>query len=274
MAPADRAHAEREVMATSADLSGKVMFITGAGRGIGAGIAEVAAQAGCDVAINALTHRHVDGLAARISADTGRRALGVVGDVATPSGAAAAVGQVLSEFGRIDVLVNNLGDAISKPLVALPGDEHGGMTDDEVDLVMRLNLTAAIACTRAAGPQMIERRSGKVVNISSFAALGGGANMVIYATAKTALTGFTRALALEWAPFNIQVNAVAPGVFPDRVTAGDHYGAAVASAARYAPAGRAGDVREIGHAVVYLASGQADYITGQTLPVDGGVSLR
>lgn len=261
-------------MAGSSDLSGKVMFVTGAGRGIGRGIAEVAAEAGCDVAINALTDRYVTDLAKRIASETKSRVIDVVGDVTTQEGAQAAVSQVLSSLGRIDVLVNNLGDAIAKPLVALPGDERGGMTDEEVERVMALNLDATIACTRAAGPHMLERRSGKVINISSFAAVRGGANTVIYTTAKTALSGFTRALALEWAPFNIQVNAVAPGSFPDPITAGDRYEANRERIGQNTPAGRAGEVREVGHAVAYLASEAADYVTGHTMVIDGGASIR
>lgn len=257
----------------AADLQGKVMFVTGAGRGIGRGIAEVAARSGAHVAINALTPTHVVGLAERIGRASGRRAIPVVGDVTTPEGARAAVSQVLEELGRIDILVNNLGDAIAKPLVALPGDTRGGMTDEEVARVMDLNLTATLACTRAAGPHLLERRSGKVVNVSSFAASRGGAGTVVYATAKTALSGFTRALALEWAPHNIQVNAVAPGSFPDPVTAGERFESARQRAAANTPAGRAGDPEEVGHAVCFLSSAEADYITGATLAVDGGAIL-
>lgn len=255
------------------DLSGKVVFVTGAGRGIGRGIAEVAAECGADVALNALTDRYVTDLAARIAGDTGRRVVPVVGDVTSPAGARAAVESAVAELGRIDVLVNNLGDAIAKPLVALPGDDRPGMTDEEVETVMGLNLGATIACTRAAAGAMLERRSGTIINISSFAALRGGLNTVIYATAKTALTGFTRALALEFAPFGVHVNAVAPGTFPDPVTSGERYEASLARAASNTPIGRAGDVREIGYAVAFLASAEADYIVGQTLAVDGGVSL-
>ena len=257
----------------TADLGGKVMYITGAGRGIGRGIAEVAAAAGADIAINARTPAYVVDLAKRIQAETGRRVVPIVADVTTVTGARDAVHQVLSELGQIDILVNNLGDAIVKPLVDLPDDEREGMTDDDVTNVMDVNLTAAIATTRAVGPSLLHRRSGKVVNISSFAARRSGAGIVMYTTAKTALTGFTRALSLEWAPYNIQVNAVAPGAFPDPVTAGDRYEADRVRSGQDAPAGRAGDVREIGHAVCYLSSSEADYVTGQTLAVDGGLSI-
>ncbi len=254
------------------DLEGKVMFVTGAGRGIGRGIAEVAAESKMDVAINALTPRYVEELAARIAAESGRKVVPIVGDVTTPEGASSAIETVLGQFGRLDVLVNNLGDAIAKPLVSLP-DGAEGMTDGEVQTVLDLNLSASILCTRAAGPHLLQRRAGKVVNISSFAALRRGVNTVIYATAKTALTGFTRALALEWAPYNIQVNAVAPGSFPDPVTSGERYVLNRRRIAGETPAGRAGDVREVGFLVAFLASSAADYLTGQTIHLDGGSTL-
>jgi 3-oxoacyl-[acyl-carrier protein] reductase len=256
----------------TSDLSGKVLFVTGAGRGIGRGIAEVASESGADVAINALTGRYVEDLAARLAAESGRRVIPVIGDVTTPEGAQIAVEYVLGELGKIDILVNNLGDSIGKPLVTLP-DGKEGMTDEEVQKVMDLNLSATINCTRAAGPHLLARRSGKVVNISSFAAQRRGANTVIYSTAKTALTGFTRALALEWAPYNIQVNAVAPGSFPDPVTSGERYEQSRARLAKEVPAGRAGEVREVGHLVAFVASAQADYLTGQTIHLDGGATL-
>lgn len=249
------------------------MFVTGAGRGIGRGIAEVAAESGADVAINALTPRYVEGLAERLAKETGQRVVPVVGDVTTPAGARAATAEVLSRLGRIDVLVNCLGDAIAKPLVTLPDGDRSGMTDEEVQKVMDLNLSATVACTRAAADHLLGRRSGRVINISSFAAARRGAGTVIYATAKTALTGFTRALALEWAPYNITVNAIAPGSFPDPVTQGERYEESRARVAREVPLKRAGEVQEIGYAVRFLASPDADYITGQTLYVDGGMSV-
>jgi len=260
-------------MAGAEDLAGKVLFVTGAGRGIGRGIAEVAAEAGADVAVNALTPRYVEEVAERIAKESGRRVVPIVGDVTTPAGATDAVARVVAQLGGIDVLVNCLGDAIGKPLVALPGDEREAMTDDDVARVMDLNLNATIACTRAAGPLLFGRPGTSVVNISSFAAARRGNGSVIYATAKTALTGFTRALALEWAPFGVRVNAVAPGSFPDPVTSGERYEASRARLAGEVPLGRAGDVREIGYAVRFLASDAAAYITGQTLHVDGGTTL-
>ncbi len=116
-----------------------------------------------------------------------------------------------------------MADSIRKPLVTLPGRADGatGVSDDELRFIMDINLTEALLCTRAVGPHMLQRRSGKVINIASWTAHQGGRDMVLYTTAKTALAGFTRAQALEWAPYGVQVNAIAPGIFPDVVTSGE-----------------------------------------------------
>lgn len=248
------------------DLTGRVALVTGAGRGIGKGIAQVLAEAGADVVINSLTPTHVTPLAAEIAGATGRRVVPLVADVTRPEEAGRAVERVLDEFGRLDVLVNNLGDAIQKPLVAL--------SDEDLRLILDLNLTATLLCSRAAGPHLLARGSGKVINVGSFASARGGARMTIYAAAKSALVGFTRALALEWAPHGVQVNAVAPGLFPDPVTTGEAgYAERVERARRTVPAGREGRLREVGLLALYLASPAADYMTGQTLYLDGGLTL-
>jgi NAD(P)-dependent dehydrogenase (short-subunit alcohol dehydrogenase family) len=258
------------------DLTGKVVFITGAGRGIGKGIAQVLAEAGADIAINALTPKYVEGTAAEIAKATGRRVMFVAADVTKTDGVQRAIDAVMKDFGRIDVLVNNLGDAIRKPLVALPGraDAATALSDDELKFVMDINLTEAILCTRAVGPHMLERRSGKVINISSWTARQGGGEMVVYTIAKTALVGFTRAQALEWAPYSVQVNAIAPGIFPDPVTSGEErVRQTAARATQIVPLGRPGQLREVGLLALYLASAASDYMTGQTIFLDGGMSL-
>ena len=258
------------------DISGKIAFITGAGRGIGKGIAEVLAEAGADVALNALTPRYVESTAAAIAKATGRRVVPVIADVTKPDEVQRAIDRVLKDFGRLDVLVNNLGDAIRKPLVPLPGRPEGAtaLTDDEVKWVMDVNLTEAILCTRVVGPHMLERRSGKVINISSWTARQGGGDMVVYTIAKTALAGFTRAQALEWAPYHVQVNAIAPGMFPDPVTGGEERTRRTEErAAQTVPLGRAGRLREVGLLALYLASDASNYMTGQTIFLDGGMSL-
>jgi 2-deoxy-D-gluconate 3-dehydrogenase len=124
------------------------------------------------------------------------------------------------------------------------------------------------------GSTMLARGHGKVVNISSFAARAGGKGTAAYTTAKTGLVGFTRALALEWAPFNIQVNAIAPGSFPDaEVMSEKEKAAAVQEAKGRIPLGRPGRPEEVGCLALYLASEASDYMTGQTLHLDGGLTL-
>lgn len=257
------------------NLDGKVALVTGAGRGIGKGIAEVLAQAGADVAINSLTDEYVTPLAAALARSTGRRVVPMVADVTRPEEVSRAVARVIADLGRLDVLVNNLGDSIRSPLVPLPGAPGAaGVSDADLRFVMDVNLTATILCTRAVGPHMLERGSGKVVNVASFAAQRGGVNLSIYATAKTGLVGFTRAMALEWAPHGVRVNGVAPGLFPDPVTVGEAgYAERVESAKRTVPLGREGRLREVGLATLYLASAASDYMTGQMLYLDGGLTL-
>ena len=256
------------------DVTDKVVFITGAGRGIGKGIAQVLAEAGADVAINSLTPRYVEGVAADIAAASGRKVVPVVADVTKTDDVQRAVDLVMETFGRIDVLINNLGDAIRKPLVALPGEETPALTDEELNRVMDVNLTEAILCTRAVGPHLLARRSGKVINVSSWTARQGGGDMVVYSIAKTALAGFTRAQALEWAPYGVHVNSIAPGIFPDPVTVGDDgMQRARDMAARRVPLTRPGELREVGYLALYLASAASDYMTGETIFLDGGMSL-
>jgi len=160
------------------------------------------------------------------------------------------------------------------PLSDQAAKAPGPLTDEEYRLILDLNLTEAVLCSRAAGPHMLARRSGKVINIGSFASARGGADLTIYAAAKTALVGFTRALALEWAPYGVQVNSIAPGLFPDAVTVGEAgYAERVRNARQSVPLKREGRLREVGLLAVYLASAASDYMTGQTLYLDGGLTL-
>lgn len=261
------------MMPAEFDVTGKVVFITGAGRGIGKGIAQVLAEAGADVALNALTAKYVNDTAAEIAAASGRRVVPVIADVTRPDEVRRAVASVLETFGRIDVLVNALGDSIRKPLVTLP-DGPVGVSDDELRFIMDINLTEALLCTRAVGPHMLERRSGKVINIASWTAHQGGKDMVIYTAAKAGLAGFTRAQALEWAPYGVQVNAIAPGIFPDVVTSGEERVRQTTQRAKQmVPLGRPGRLREVGYLALYLASAASDYMTGQTILLDGGLGL-
>jgi NAD(P)-dependent dehydrogenase (short-subunit alcohol dehydrogenase family) len=264
------------MMPVEFDITGKVVFITGAGRGIGKGIAQVLAEAGADIALNALTPKYVETTAAEIAAASGRRVVPIVADVTKSDEIRRAVDQILTTFGRIDVLVNALGDSIRKPLVRLPDHDESapGVSDDELRFIMDINLTEALLCTRAVGPHMLARRSRKVINIASWTAHQGGRDTVIYTTAKTALAGFTRAQALEWAPYSVHVNAISPGLFPDLVTAGEErFRQLTQRAEQTVPLRRAGRLREVGLLALYLASDASNYMTGQTIPLDGGLGL-
>ncbi len=263
------------MMPAEFDVTGKVVLITGAARGIGKGIAQVLAEAGADIALNALTNKYVNDTAADIAKASGRKVVPVIADVTKPDDVRRAVDSVLNTFGRIDVLVNALGDSIRKPLAVLPGKEDvAAVTDDELRFIMDINLTEALLCTRAVGPHMLARQSGKIINIAAWTAHQGGRDMVLYTTAKTALAGFTRAQALEWAPYNIHVNAIAPGMFPDVVTSGEERMKQSAQRAlQTVPLRRPGRLREVGLLALYLASGASDYMTGQTILLDGGLGL-
>lgn len=259
-------------MISEISLAGKTALITGASRGIGTGIAEVFAEAGATVIVNSLTTRYLDPFTAALQERSGQRVVPIAGDVTDPDGADDVVARSLAVDGKIDILVNNLGDSIPRPIVALK-DGDAAITNQEIEKILALNLKAAIFCARAACKQMVVRRQGKVINISSFAAIRGTPGNSVYAAAKAALTGLTRSLALEWAPLGIGVNAIAPGIFPDEVTVGRAgYEQAEETAGRIVPLGRVGRLREIGLAALFLASGASDYVVGQTLAVDGGMT--
>ena len=170
---------------------------------------------------------------------------------------------VLKEFGHLDVLINCLGDAIRHPLVKLPDKEGTSISDEELKRIIDINLTATILCTRAVGPYFLSRRNGKIVNISSTIAVTGGGNSVIYSLAKSTVIRFTRTQAIEWAPYNIQINSIAPG--SSRAPETYSEGSARQSEPGY------GRPRAVGLLALYLVSSASDYMTGQTLFLDGGL---
>ena len=256
------------------DLTDKTVFITGAGRGIGRGIASVLAGAGANVAINALTSTHAESTAQDIEDSTGKKIVTALGDVTTAEGVSEVVGQVMSALGHIDILINNLGDAVGGPLAGLPDKQIDPISDADLKKTIDLNMTATLLCTREVGPQMLARRSGKVINISSYTAGRAGGNVVLYSAAKAAVTGFTRAQALEWAPYGVNVNSIAPGLYPEPAAMTAERAEKLAGWAKKAiPLGRTGALEEVGYLALYLASSASDYMTGQTLYLDGGLSL-
>jgi NAD(P)-dependent dehydrogenase (short-subunit alcohol dehydrogenase family) len=256
-------------MLTEFDLTGKRVLITGAGRGIGKGIALVMAEAGADIGVTALGEANAAKVANEVEA-LGRRGFGWAVDGTKTADMQALAGRALEALGGLDVLINCLGDAIPGAVAGGPGIERRVLTEDDWHKVVDVNLTQAFVGCHVFGPHLIEKRSGSVINISSFAAVRPSPYMTAYAAAKAGLTRFTESLALEWAPFGLRVNAIAPGTFPDPE---QRPAGAPPAPAQGIPLGRVGQLREVGLLAVYLASDAAAYVTGQTVCIDGGRTL-
>jgi len=254
------------------DISGRTIIVTGASRGIGKGIVQVLAEAGAKVLVTALTDRFLKPFAAEMeSAGTPIKVL--TADATDAAEWEKTVGMALDLWGHVDVLINNLGDAITKPLVPAPGSSDAPMSDDEWRQIIDINLTDAFLGCRAIGPHFLERRNGRVINISGFAARRGVAGLTAYSAAKAGLANLTQTLALEWAGYGVNVNAIAPGSFPDPENATPEQMAERQRRAEAAiPLGRVGHPREIGYLALYLASDASSYMTGETLYIDGGMS--
>ena len=254
------------------EVSGKSVIVTGAARGIGKGISRVFAEAGAKVMVTALTDRYLAPLAEEMEA-AGHPIVPVVADATDSDDWRRVVDTALDSWGHIDTLINNLGDSIRKPLVPAPGSDETPISDDEWRFVLDINLTEAFKGCRAVGPHMIERGSGRVINISGFAARKGSPESLVYSTAKAGLARLTQTLALEWASYGITVNCIAPGIFPDPETADPRRIAASRENAKTnVPLGRVGELREVGLLALYLASDASAYMTGETLYIDGGLS--
>ena len=244
-------------------LDDRVAIVTGASSGLGVAFAQALAEAGADVVLGA---RRADRLAdtAGLVRDAGRRVLAVATDVADPAQCQALVDAAMSEFGRVDVLVNNAGVG-----TAVPATHE---TPEQFRQVIDVNLNGAYWMAQACGRVMTPGSS--IVNISSVLSLTtAGLPQAAYAASKAGLNGLTRDLAQQWTGRKgIRVNAVAPGFFASEMT--DQYppGYLEAQQARI-PAGRKGELSELAATVVFLASPAAGYITGQTLPVDGGMTI-
>jgi NAD(P)-dependent dehydrogenase (short-subunit alcohol dehydrogenase family) len=248
------------------DLSGRVAIVTGGGTGIGRQMAEGLAEMGADLVLCA-RHLHRCEQAAQELRELGVRALAMHCDVREAGQIEAVVDRTRSELGRIDVLVNNSGTVWG----AAPEDTPLEGWQKVVDV----NLTGVFLFSQAAGRVMIEQRSGKIVNIASVAALGGSPpeimNSIAYNATKGGVVSFTRDLACKWARHGITVNAIAPGWFPSDMSSFviDQHGEALYE---HIPLRRFGGPDDLKGAVVFLASGASDYVTGHTLVVDGGQS--
>jgi NAD(P)-dependent dehydrogenase (short-subunit alcohol dehydrogenase family) len=255
-------------------LEGKNAIVIAGSRGIGKGIAMAMADAGANVAVTGFTNKYVEGTAKEIEA-MGRKSAALTVDATHGEDMEFLAQQVIAEFGAIDIVINAAGDSIRKPVIALPGGELEGMTSQEWHDIVNINLTEAFEGCRVFGPHMVKRGSGTVINVSSFAARKASVNLSAYGAGKAALTRFTETVALEWAPFGVRVNTIAPGQFPDpdQLTDEQFKQRDEAAAARGVPLARVGRMREVGLMGVYLASDAAAYITGQTFYIDGGLVI-
>ena len=224
------------------DVSGQKVLLTGAGRGIGKGIALAFAQAGADVAVTGLTTTGVNKVAEEVRA-LGRECLPLTGDATKAADTDAIVERAIAEFGHIDTLVNCVGDAIRKPVVQLPGSDVPGMTEAEWHEIVDINLTEAFQGCRAIGPHLLERGQGNVINISGWASFRGRPLSGAYDAAKAGLMRFTEVVAQEWAPHGVRCNAIAPGSFPDPEQMSEEaFTARDAGAGDTVPLGRVGSV--------------------------------
>ncbi len=261
-------------------IEGKVAIVTGAGRGIGKAISLVLAEGGADIVVAARTVDEIEATAEELR-KLGRRAIAVKTDVTSRDQVENMVKQAIAEFGKVDILVNNAGVSHPKQLVAVPGvkfpgwkrvkDPDHSLSDEEWHQTMDSNVTSLFLGTRAVGPYFIKQRSGKVINISSNSAVVGVGCFVPYNTSKAAVCMFTRCLAIEWAPFNINVNAIGPGDFYTRLAADKYENAELkADMLGGIPMGHTGNLRDLGLLALYIASPASDYLTGQTIFLDGG----
>jgi 7-alpha-hydroxysteroid dehydrogenase len=241
-------------------VAGRVAVVTGAGRGIGAASAVALAQAGADVVVSSRTEDQLRKVAADIEA-TGRRALVVASDLSDPEAAAALAARAMDAFGRLDIVVNNLGGAM--PRAFMDTKPH------HLENAFQFNVSGTHALTRAAVPHLLEH-GGSVVNISSVMGRITGRGFLAYGTAKAALAHYTRLAALDLAP-KIRVNAIAVGSVAtsalDIVMSNDDLRTQMES---NTPLGRIGDPEDVAAAVLYLSSPAAAFVTGGVLQVDGG----
>jgi 3-oxoacyl-[acyl-carrier protein] reductase len=244
-------------------LEGRVSLVTGASRGIGRAIALGLAGEGATVFVGARDEAKLAEVVTQIT-DAGGKAVAVALDVADRASLDAALARILDAHGRLDHLVNNAGITRDNLLLR--------MKKEEWDSVIATNLTGTYLCTQAVLKPMLKQRSGRIVNVTSVVGLTGNAGQANYAASKAGIVGFTKAVAREVASRSITVNAVAPGFIDTDMTAAMNDKAKESLIASI-PLGRVGRPEDIAHAVAFLVSDAAAYITGQVLGVDGGFHM-
>jgi acetoacetyl-CoA reductase len=242
-------------------LDGQTAIVTGAGRGIGYAIARELAATGANIVVNYVTSSDAAKALAREIEELGPQALVVKADVTDYEQVAEMIKQTIQRFGQIDILVNNAGITRDKTLK--------NMTQEDWGEVLHVNLDSLFNCTKQVLPFMLERKKGKIVNISSFVAQGGNVGQANYATTKAGIIGFTKSVALEVSRHGITVNAVCPGFTETDMLAAvpDNVRERILSKI---PMGRFGQPEEIATCVRYIVS-EADYMTAQAISINGGV---
>ena len=241
------------------DLSGKTAIITGAGTGLGQAMAIALAEAGCDI-VGAARRREPLEESRQLVEDRGRRFLVVPTDATDSSQVNAMVARAIEEYGRIDILINNAGGGgVGR------GTTFTELTDEDWHRGIDNNLTTAAYCSRAIVPHFLEHGGGRIVNVTSGWGSRGGRNNFMYSIAKGGVIQLTKALAMTYARDGIRCTCIAPGLFPYRSPEEMRK-----EAGERQPIGRVGDAEEVGALAVFLCSEASDYMSGETVRIDGG----
>lgn len=244
--------------------AGKVALVTGGSKGLGRSMAMALASAGAVVAICGRNRPTLDETVSELEA-MGAMALGITCDLSSPDAVRAMAEQVETELGTVDVLVNNAGGAP-------PPNEFLSTSLDTFLSTLRTNVGGALFCARAFGEKMVSRGAGSVINISSVGGVAGNYGDAVYNATKTAMMAMTKALAVEWAPNGVRVNAILPGFFPTDMNR-EHWENDPDlwnTLLSHVPLGRHGGGHDLDAAVVYLASEWSSFVTGSAITVDGG----